>query len=464
MHKTDNRMSDYHFRATANYNRTFDNRHTVNLFGGMETTDIDRTRTRFEGWGLQYESGEAPSTPTSNFKKSIEEGNDYYQLVNSNWRTVAFYGNATYSYRGRYVVNGTYRYEGSNQLGRNTDARWMSTWNLSGAWNIHEERWFAKLAPLSHLTLRTSYSLTGTPPDPSLVSSTTIFRNSTPYRLFASDQESGLAITELGNALLTYEKKNEFNVGIDAGLWNNRINATLDVYTRNNYDEIGPMVTQGMSGQIVNWGNVAEMKSNGVEVSLTSTNLKQKDFSWTTSFVFSYTNTEITKLFNNGRVIDLVSGNGFAMKGFPARALFSVPFLGLNDAGIPPLPQREGRDHDRRHQLPRTQQHRLPEIWRADGSEVRGLAGQHAFLQRFPPECVLDLLVWRRSALGSEIPHALYRHDFDDADVPQPLDGPRRRESDGCARHLEQTPVHAKPPTALCLQCLQLLVGAHGQV
>ena len=342
MHKTDNRMSDYHFRATANYNRTFDNRHTVNLFGGMETTDIDRTRTRFEGWGLQYESGEAPFYPYQHFKKSIEEGNDYYQLVNSNWRTVAFYGNATYSYRGRYVVNGTYRYEGSNQLGRNTDARWMSTWNLSGAWNIHEERWFAKLAPLSHLTLRTSYSLTGTPPDPSLVSSTTIFRNSTPYRLFASDQESGLAITELGNALLTYEKKNEFNVGIDAGLWNNRINATLDVYTRNNYDEIGPMVTQGMSGQIVNWGNVAEMKSNGVELSITSSNIKQKDFTWSTSFVFSYTNTEITKLFNNGRVIDLVSGNGFAMKGFPARALFSVPFLGLNDAGIPLFRNEKG--------------------------------------------------------------------------------------------------------------------------
>ena len=117
MHKTDNRMSDYHFRATANYSRTFDNRHTVNLFGGMETTDIDRSRTRFEGWGLQYESGEAPFYPYQYFKKSIEEGNDYYQLVNSNWRTVAFYGNATYSYRGRYVVNGTYRYEGSNQFG-----------------------------------------------------------------------------------------------------------------------------------------------------------------------------------------------------------------------------------------------------------------------------------------------------------------------------------------------------------
>ena len=47
-------------------------------------------------------------------------------------------------------------------------------------------------------------------------------------------------------------------------------------------------------------------------------------------------------MFNNGRVIDLVSGNGFAMKGFPARALFSVPFLGLNDAGIPLFRNEKG--------------------------------------------------------------------------------------------------------------------------
>lgn len=342
LHKAENRMSNYDFRATANYNHTFDNRHTVNLFGGMEVTDLNRSRTSFEGWGLQYESGEAPFYPYQNFKKSIEEGNNYYALVNTNWRSVAFYGNATYAYRGRYVVNGTYRYEGSNQMGRNTAARWMSTWNLSGAWNAHEERWFDRLAPLSRLTFRASYSLTGTPPDPSLVSSTTIFSNNSPYRLFAADQESGLAISELGNALLTYEKKNELNFGVDLGLWNNRLNATFDIYSRNNYDEIGPMVTQGIGGQIVGWGNVAEMKSNGVELSLSSVNLKLRDFTWSSSFVFSYTNTEITKLFNNGRVIDLVSGNGFALKGYPARALFSIPFVGLNDDGIPQFRNEKG--------------------------------------------------------------------------------------------------------------------------
>ena len=328
---------------TANYNRTFDHKHVINLFGGMETVDIQRNRSSYEGWGMQYYAGETPFYPYQYFKKQVEEGNNYYGLTNTNWRTAAFYTNATYAYRGRYVFNGTYRYEGSNQLGRNSSARWMSTWNVSGAWNVHEESFFERLRPLSHLTTRLSYSLTGTPPDASYSNSTPIFKSTTPFKLFAEDKEPGIAIEQLGNVNLTYEKKNELNFGIDAGLWDDRLNFTFDIYTRNNFDEMGPMITQGIGGTVIRPANVAEMKSNGMELSISSTNIRTKDFSWTTSFVYSYTNSEITKLYNQGRVIELVSGNGFAKKGYPARALFSIPFAGINSEGIPMLVNEKGQ-------------------------------------------------------------------------------------------------------------------------
>ena len=135
-HKTENRMSDYDFRATASYNRTFNKIHILNLFGGMETTGIERTRSYFNGVGMQYSSGEMPFYLYEYFKQLVEEGSDYYKLTNTNSRSAAFYGNATYSYQGKYVLNGTYRYEGSNQMGRSRAARWMSTWNVSGAWNV----------------------------------------------------------------------------------------------------------------------------------------------------------------------------------------------------------------------------------------------------------------------------------------------------------------------------------------
>ena len=162
-HKGDNKMSDYDLRATANYNHTFADKHIMNLFAGTEVKSIERQRNSFEGSGLRYDAGQVPFYIYEYFKRAVEGGNTYYMITPTNSRSVAFYGNATYSYKGRYVFNGTLRYEGSNQMGRDTNARWMPTWNVSGAWNVHEEGWFGKLSPLSRLTLRASYSLTGTP-------------------------------------------------------------------------------------------------------------------------------------------------------------------------------------------------------------------------------------------------------------------------------------------------------------
>ena len=341
-HKGDNRMSDYDLRATANYNHTFADKHIMNLFAGMEVKSIERQRNTFEGAGLRYDAGQVPFYIYEYFKRAVEAGNTYYMITPTNSRSAAFYGNATYSYRGRYVFNGTLRYEGSNQMGRDTNARWMPTWNVSGAWNVHEENWFGKLSPLSRLTLRASYSLTGTPPDASYSNSTAIIKASNPFRLFAEDQEPQFEIYELANANLTYEKKNELNLGFDASLWNNRLGITFDFYTRKNFDEIGPMVTAGTGGQIIRAANVAEMNSNGVELSLSSVNLKNKHFSWTTSFIYAYANTEITKLFNQGNVMSLVSGSGFAKRGYPARSLFSIPFVGLNDEGMPMVFNEKG--------------------------------------------------------------------------------------------------------------------------
>ena len=338
--RTDNRMVDYDFRVTAQYNHTFAQKHIVNLFGGMETTDINRTRTWFNGWGMQYSQGEVPFYSYQFFKKSIEENTLYYTLYNTDSRSTAFYGNATYSYNGKYVINGTIRYEGSNQLGKNSSARWMPTWNVSTAWNVHEEKFFEKLKPLSHLTVRLSYSLTGTPPDASYGSSTTILKSATPYRPFASNKETAIGIYTYGNSDLTYEKKNEFNAGVDLGLWNDRLNVTFDVYQRRNFDELVPYITP-LKGTV--FANVGKMKSWGEELSISSTNIKKKDFSWQTNFVYSHSKTEITNLYNQGTVMQMVSGTGFAMQGYPVRALFSIPFMGLDKNGHPQILNEKGQ-------------------------------------------------------------------------------------------------------------------------
>ena len=84
------------------------------------------------------------------------------------------------------------------------------------------------------------------------------------------------------------------------------------------------------------------MKSNGIELSLSTTNIKTKDFTWTTSFIYSHTHNEVTNLKTTTRMISFLTGNGFAREGYPVRALFSVPFLGLNYEGLPTFLNEDG--------------------------------------------------------------------------------------------------------------------------
>lgn len=335
--RTDNRMFGYDFRATAQYNDAFlEDTHIVNFYGGMEVNNVQRHNTWFRGWGMQYNMGETPSYAYEVFKKGLETNTDYYSLGNTNERSVAFFANGTYSYKGRYSINGTYRYEGTNRLGKSRTARWLPTWNISGAWNVHEEPFFKKMGPsFSHLTFRLSYSLTADRGPSDVTNSRVVIESENPWRPFASDKETQLYIYQLANEDLTYEKKHELNFGIDAGFLNNRINLTFDAYSRRNYDLIGVASTMGVGGETQKYGNIATMKSSGVEISLTTNNIMTKDFSWTTNFIFSHTSNEVTNLKTVNRVIDLVSGSGFAMEGYPVRSIFSIPFMGLNNEGLP---------------------------------------------------------------------------------------------------------------------------------
>ena len=341
--RTDYKMLGYDFRTTASYKDVFNETHIINLYGGMEINSIDRKKTNNTGWGLQYSMGEIPFYTYELFKKGIENNNLYYGMENTRYRNTAFFGNATYSYMGKYTLNGTLRYEGTNKLGKSNSARWLPTWNISGAWNAHEEIFFESLKPtVSHFTLKASYSLTADRGPHYVTNSLVDIRSRNPWRPTAGMKESALYIESLENSELTYEKKHEFNVGADIGFLNNRINTTIDWYTRDNYDLIGRVTTQGLGGEVSKYGNVASMESHGFEFSISSTNIKTNNFSWVTNFVYSKNKNKVTELETRSRVIDMVKGNGFAREGYAVRSIFSIPFKGLNNEGLPTFLDQSG--------------------------------------------------------------------------------------------------------------------------
>nr|WP_262896425.1 SusC/RagA family TonB-linked outer membrane protein [Bacteroides intestinalis] len=333
---TQYKMLSYDFRAAVSWNDVFKDTHIVNVYGGMEANAQDRSSNSFDGWGMQYDNGEIPFFDYLAFKKMREGNSDYYSLSNTKKRNVAFFGTATYSYKGRYTLTGTGRYEGSNRLGKSRSARWLPTWNIAGAWNMHEEEFFKDLEPtLSHFTLKASYSLTADVGPSNVSNSLVIIQNYTPWRPSAGVAESGLKIDDLENADLTYEKKHELNFGVDMGFLDNRINVEAAWYKRDNYDLIGVTTTQGVGGQTERYANVASMKSHGIEASLSTRNIETKDFKWSTDFIFGYNKTEVTDFKSRSTVFSLIAGVGFAREGYPARGLFSIPFEGLDEDGFP---------------------------------------------------------------------------------------------------------------------------------
>lgn len=335
-----NDISQYDFRATGQYMKNFNNVHLVQIYAGMEASKVDRYAQAFDGWGIVYANGNLPFLDWRLFKQMQEENGSYFSDGTSHRRNMAYFANGNYSFKGRYVLNGTVRYEGSNQMGKTDQSRWLPTWNISGAWNVYEEEFFKewKQNVLTYAKLRASYSLTGESGPANLANAEALYYPSRPWRQETEAMELGLSLSGLANTELTYEKKHEFDLGVDLGFLNNRINVVFDWYKRNNFDLIGHIYTQGVGGITGKYANVAEMASHGVEFTVTTKNIeavKPGDFDWTTDLTFSYSTTEITKLVSRSRVIDLVPGTGFALEGYPVRAMFSVPFVGLNERGEP---------------------------------------------------------------------------------------------------------------------------------
>ncbi len=343
MYQTDYNMRSNDYRLTASYRDVFNDDHIVNALIGTELTTVKRTQTKWTGWGYQYNNGGVINTPYLWLKQMNEENTNYFSDTFTKTNTLAFYGTGTYSYAGKYTLNGTIRYEGTNRLGKAKSARWLPTWNVSAAYNPYLEDWFQPLKDVfSQMNWRVSYSLTADTGPSSVTNAQAIFMPTSVWRPAGTTAESMIYISDLANSELTYEKKHEFNVGVDLGFLRNRISLSADAYWRNNYDLIGATYTQGAGGEIAKLANVADMDSHGFELGLSTVNIAKKDFQWTSDFIYSYAKNKITNLGTNSRAVDLVTNQGYALQGYPVRAIFSYKFMGLTDEGLPQVINENG--------------------------------------------------------------------------------------------------------------------------
>ncbi len=323
-------LLNFYARISADWNRTFAEAHEINVLAGQEIRFSNRTESSTTGMGVIYESGGIVITDPNIIEFFNLQNIDYYRLSSSKDRFLGLFVNGGYAYKSRYIANFTVRYDGSNQLGESKAARYLPTWNVSGAWNVTNESFF-NVPFIDNLKLRGTYGISGNlPPNASA-----LLNLQADVTVRPTDVEPYLYIQDLTNTELTWEKLKELNVGMDIAVLKNRVSGSFNYYRRNAYDLIGTVQTSGIGGQGLKTGNFADMDADGFEASISTENLKGRDFTWRTNFNVGYTIDKITRLDFGPRIADAIGQNGAAVLGGPRRGLFSTRFAGLNEQGVP---------------------------------------------------------------------------------------------------------------------------------
>ena len=334
LNKTEASLKSFLARIAFDFDKRIDN-HDLKAFAFTELRSAERTVNPFQGYGIQYDRGNQIYTNPLIFNKLINEGNSYFNLQNRYDRGITFSFNGTYGYAGKYVFNMVLNCEGSNTSGKGARALWLPTWNVGAKWNIDQEEFMKDNKTISRLALRASYGLTAKMNEEA-ISANSIYKSGIVNRYNFDNRENKLNIIHLENRDLTWEKMYELNIGLELGLFDNRISTTLDVYQRNTFDLIDLVRTSGVGGQYYKYANFGDMRTQGVELGLHTKNIVTDNFSWSTSLTLSAMNQKITRLLNTPNAFDMVVGRGRGnIVGYPKGSLFSFNYQGLNNNGLP---------------------------------------------------------------------------------------------------------------------------------
>ncbi|GAA4234321.1 SusC/RagA family TonB-linked outer membrane protein [Postechiella marina] len=330
---TDNSLTSYYMRNQFDYSHTFNNVHTVSALLAQEIRSSDRVQEKNDGWGYMFDKGGLILSDPNFIRFLDSRGEEYFDVEETSQRGWGVFSNLAYSYDSRYVINGTYTYTGDNRTGESKTARYLPTWNISGAWNMHNEKFLENADWLNLLKVKSTYGLSGS--NPFDASAGLIVFGDEPLRPQAAEREVALLIDQLENGELTFEKLYEWNIGVETAFLNNRIGVEFEYYKRKSEDLIGFVETNGVGGEGTKLGNVGDMDREGYEFTLRTVNVETSNFRWSSNFNFSHSKSKITNWESQERIGDAIGRNGGNLEGYPVGALFSVPFAGLDSNGIP---------------------------------------------------------------------------------------------------------------------------------
>lgn len=329
----------YILRNGLEYKKTLAKELDIDLMVGQEFRNTEYKGLIANSYGYLHDRGNIYYQPPLGAETGHLARNTVYRNLLSR-AYVSYYGVFSAIYRNRYVLNGNVRFDGSNLFGSNPDYRYLPLWSFSGKWILSNEPFLENSSVVSNLQLRGSFGLRGN-----------IVEESTPQIVASalppnpSTGELEMEIIQAPNPDLKWETTESVNIGLEFGLFNNRVSGVVDYFRDLSSDLIAYKNISSVSGFPGKYLNYADVRNSGVDLSLNVDIVRKKDIGWTSSLNLGYVDNKVLRSSINPEVSSLVGSQyipGDVVVGYPVNSMFSYKFAKLNGEGTPMFYDKEG--------------------------------------------------------------------------------------------------------------------------
>ena len=275
--------------TTLRYLKVF-GKHNLELLGGYSWQD--QVYTGFKAQG---------NNPFVNYSGANDLGmlqtlipGDITSYNNSS-KMISFFSRAVYNFNSKYFLTATIRRDGSSKFGINKEWGWFPS--ASAMWNITGEDFMNNLRFLNNLRLRVGYGLAGNEKIGIGLDRRTYVSGGSSVNFETGESVISMKFANESNPNLQWETNAELNIGLDFGIFNDRVSGIIEYYSKRNYDLLGQYtvpVPPNLSDKI--WANVGEIKINGMEFTIQAYPVRSKSFEWKTSVTYSSYKQEVVNL------------------------------------------------------------------------------------------------------------------------------------------------------------------------
>lgn len=266
------------------YNHTF-GKHTINAMAGMEVQKFESTYNDIKVYDVPEDADLRYISASSNTTQFVAGGLKYHSSL------LSYFSRANYNYDNRYLLTATMRADGSSKF---VD-HWGYFPSFSAGWNIYQENFMRDTQDwLSQLKLRAGWGQVGNQNAAGNHDYVALMSNGYTY-VFGGQPVDGAIQQKIANKELSWETSEQYNVGIDAGFFDNKLTGTLDLFIRNTNDMILSTPIPMYAGFWKPNTNAGSVRNSGAEISINHTN-KIGNFNYNVGFNISYIKNEVTSI------------------------------------------------------------------------------------------------------------------------------------------------------------------------